>query len=131
MSPRRFSILPGAVLLLGMLIGALGMRGYDLHLARRWFRQGAPERRSALIEWTLGRRLDLDESQAQRLHELVVSQEDDFAALVEEARPRREQLRQELLEGARDVLRPEQLRELEGLLRRDGRGAASSEAQAF
>ncbi|MEM9069195.1 MAG: periplasmic heavy metal sensor [Myxococcota bacterium] len=116
MSPRVKGVLLGLVLLAaGGAAGAVGMRIYDFHLAKEWMQRAPVDKRNALLAHVLDRRLDLDDTQRERLKEALEAQRPAFEALVAESAPRRAELRQELVEECRSFLRPAQFRRLERL----------------
>ena len=112
------------VLALGVAIGAIGMRAYDMRLAVGWMAAPQVERRTDWIVRSLDRRLDLDESQRAQLRAIAEEQEPAFRAVLVSAEPERRRLRRELLQRSETFLRPEQQQELRRVLERiDARDA--------
>ncbi|MFK7987713.1 MAG: hypothetical protein AB8I08_16975 [Sandaracinaceae bacterium] len=104
------------VLLIGILIGAVGMRAYDLRTAARWLRSPAADKRAQLLEELLDRQLDLDPQQRRQMSEVIEDQRPEFDAMMAEVRPSRVRLRTQLVEESSSFLRPDQLRRLRTLM---------------
>lgn len=117
MKARAASVaLSTAVLVLGILIGAVGMRAYDLRRATVWLRSPDADKRAQILETLLSRRLKLDPEQRRQMKAAIQRQRPAYNAMLADLRPSQFRLREELVEASRAFLHPEQLRRMQVLV---------------
>ncbi len=114
MSKQRLIALLLAIALVGLgaVVGAIGMRIYDLRSANEWFALPAVERRAELLERVLARRLDLTDAQKEKMAVLIESQRPAVIELHQVMVPLQLELRQEIVEKSAEFLEPSQLDKL-------------------